>query len=130
MKSKLRKITIDNLVYLYSVTDKYHLGTETNTLTVKIFLNGQKQTPLIIDFLTLDHYHMGQILKTGVKLKNNFKKIDENVNINEPKYIRELILQGRKKGWIGTNKIEKQDGLNYLTELGYETDILLSINKS
>lgn len=56
MKNKLRKITIDNLVYLYSVTDKYHLGTEINTLTVKIFLNRQKQTPLIIDFLTLDHY--------------------------------------------------------------------------
>lgn len=128
MKKKLRKITIEDAVYLYSVTDKYHLGTETNTLTVKVFLDGQKQTPLIIEFLTLDHYYMGQILKSGVKLTNIIKSTDDLVNMNEPKYIRELILQGRKNGWTGTNKIEKQNGLNYLTELGYETDILLPNN--
>ncbi|MCW3162497.1 hypothetical protein [Chryseobacterium oryctis] len=125
MKRKLRRITIDNLEYLYSVTDKYHLGTETSTLTVKIYLEGQKQTPLVIDFLTLDHYFMGQILKSGVKLMNRIKGIEEIVNINEPKYIRELILQGLKNGWVGTNKIEKQNGLGYLAELGYEVDILL-----
>jgi hypothetical protein len=130
MKNRLRKITIEDLVYLYSVTDKYDLETETNTLTLKVFLNGQKQTPLIIEFLTLDHYYMGQILKSGIKLTNTIKSTNENVNINEPKYIRELILQGQKTGWTGTNKIEKQNGLNYLTELGYQTDILLPINKS
>ncbi|MBT2620841.1 hypothetical protein [Chryseobacterium sp. ISL-6] len=128
MKNKLRKITIEDVVYLYSVTDKYHLGTETNTLTVKVFLDRQKQTPLIIEFLTVDHYYMGQILKSGVKLTNILKSTDDLVNMNEPKYIRELILQGRKNGWTGTNKIEKQNGLNYLTELGYETDILLPNN--
>lgn len=130
MKNKLRKITIEDIVYLYSVTDKYHLGTETNTLTVKVFLEGHKQTPLIIEFLTLEHYYMGQILKSGVKLTNKIKSTDDNVNINEPKYIRELILHGQKNGWTGTNKIEKQNGLNYLTELGYEIDILLPIKKT
>ncbi|PIF47166.1 hypothetical protein CLU96_4214 [Chryseobacterium sp. 52] len=119
---------IDDFEYLYSVTDKYHLGTNTNTLTVKVFLNGYQQTPLIISFLTLDHYYMGQILKSGITLTNRIKKTEENVNINEPKYIRELILLGQKNGWTGTHKIEKQNGLNYLTELGYETDILLPIN--
>lgn len=68
---------------------------------------------------------MGQILKSGVKLNNTIKDTQETVNINEPKYIRELILQGQKNGWTGTNKLEKQNGLNYLTQLGYETDILL-----
>ncbi|SIO38912.1 hypothetical protein SAMN05421769_4055 [Chryseobacterium scophthalmum] len=128
MKNKLRRITIEDLVYLYSVTDKYHLGTETNTLTVKVFLEGRKQTPLIIEFLTLDHYHMGQILKSGVELTNTIKNTNDKININEPKYIKELILQGRKNGWVGTNKMENQNGLKYLTELGYETDILLPKN--
>jgi hypothetical protein len=73
---------------------------------------------------------MGQILKSGVKLTNNIKNTEDNVNINEPKYIRELILQGRENGWTGTNKLEKQNGLNYLTKLGYETDILLPTNKN
>lgn len=129
MKTKLRKITIDNLEYLYSVSDQYIPGTETNALTVKIFLSGQKQTPLVIEFLTLDHYYMGQILKSGISLTNKIKNTVDHVNMNEPKYIRELILLGRQNGWIGTNKMEKQNGLIYLIELGYDTDILLPVNK-
>ena len=129
MRSKLRKITIDNLEYLYSVTDKYHSGTETNTLTLKVYLNGQKQTPLIIDFLTLDHYYMGQILKSGVSLVNRITSLSENVNINEPKYIRQLILKGIKNGWTGTNQVEKQNGLNYLIDLGYEIEKIQKQNQ-
>lgn len=68
---------------------------------------------------------MGQILKSGVELTNTIKNTNDKININEPKYIKELILQGRKNGWVGTNKMENQNGLKYLTELGYETDILL-----
>ncbi|HWJ26917.1 MAG TPA: hypothetical protein VNS32_10275 [Flavisolibacter sp.] len=124
MKSKLRRITIDASEYQYSVSDKYHLGTGINTLTVKVFLSGHKQTPLVIDFLTTDHYQMGQLLKSGINLVNKLTGTVNKVNINEPKYIRELILQGLKSGWTGTNTIEKQNGLNYLNELGYETDVL------
>ena len=64
MKNKLRKIAIDNLEYLYIIDNKYHLGTDTNTLTVKVYLSGKKQTPLVIEFLTPDHYYMGQILNS------------------------------------------------------------------
>ncbi|OXA93499.1 hypothetical protein [Flavobacterium hercynium] len=124
MKSKLRKIVIDNLMYLYIVSDKYNSESQTNTLTVKVFLEGYKPTPLTIDFITLDHYFMGQILKSGVKLINRMRNIEDTVNLNEPKYIRELILQGQKNGWKGTNKFANQNGLEYLTQLGYETDIL------
>lgn len=46
------------------------------------------------------------------------------VNINEPKYIRELILHGQKNGWTGNNKMEIQNGLTYLDELGYGIDKL------
>ncbi|MBO9701141.1 MAG: hypothetical protein J7604_13095 [Sporocytophaga sp.] len=60
MKSKLRKIIIDSLEYLYSVTDKYHSENESNTLTVKVYLSGHKQTPLIIEFLTYEDYYIGQ----------------------------------------------------------------------
>lgn len=124
MKNKLRKIVIDQIEYLYSVTDQFHYGTETNTLTVKIFLSGEKQTSLIIDFLTFDHYLMGQPLKSGISLMNTITNSTEVVNINEPKYIQQLIVKGRKKGWSGKNKMEKQNGLDYLSELGYEIDSL------
>lgn len=124
MKSKLRKIVVNHLEYLYSVTDQYHPGTETNTLTVKIFLSGQKQTPLIIDFLTLDNYFIGQPLQSGINLINTRTNSMEEVNINEPKYIREFILLGQKNDWTGTNTVEKQNGLSYLLELGFEIDQL------
>lgn len=125
MKNKLRKIIINNIEYLYSVTDQFHSETETNTLTVKIFLSGQKKTPLIIKFLTVDDYMMGQLLKSGVKLVNKLKGSEGEVNLNEPKYIRMLILLGFKKGWSGSNLIEIQNGLLYLNELGFETDKLI-----
>ncbi|MDM1556832.1 hypothetical protein PYS58_11395 [Chryseobacterium indologenes] len=124
MKNKLRKITVEHEKYLYLVTDKYHPGAETNTLTVKIFLSGEKQTPLIIDFLTFEHYFMGQPLKSGISLMNVVTDSLENVNINEPKYIQKLIVKGIEKGWNGKNKMEKQNGLDYLSELGYEIDSL------
>jgi hypothetical protein len=136
MKNKLRKISIENLDYLYSVTERHHLGSEGNTLTVKVFLSGHKLTPLTIDFLSFGYYYCPghdytkNPLISGISLTNRKTNSADNVNINEPKYIRELILQGRKNGWTGTNKIEKQNGLNYLTELGYETNILSPIAKN
>ncbi|UTX50759.1 hypothetical protein [Chryseobacterium sp. MA9] len=125
MKNKLRKIIINNSEYLYSVTDQFHAETETNTLTVKVFLRGQKQTPLIIKFMTVDDYMMGQPLKSGVKLVNKITGSEDEVNLNKPRYIRRFILFGLKKGWSGSNSIEIQSGLDYLNELGFETDKLV-----
>ncbi|WP_079243020.1 hypothetical protein [Chryseobacterium indologenes] len=125
MKNKLRKIVIDNNEYLYLVTDQLNAGTETNTLQLKVFLSGQKQTPLIIEFVTVDHYIIGQPLKSGVKLINKITNSEDEVNMNEPKYIRQFILLGLKNGWSGVNSIAVQDGLDYLNQLGFETDQLI-----
>ncbi|KAB1230404.1 hypothetical protein [Chryseobacterium viscerum] len=124
MKNKLRKIVIDNKEYLYIVTDQFHFETETNTLTLKVFLSGQKKTPLIIQFVTVEHYIIGQPLKSGITLKNKITDSEDEINLNEPKYIRQLILQGIKNGWSGTNPMAIQDGLIYLNEMGFETDEL------
>lgn len=125
MKNKLRKIIINNIEYVYSVTNQFHSETETNTLTVKVFLRGQKQTPLIIKFVTADDYMMGQPLKSGVKLVNKLTSSEDEVNLNEPKYIKQLIVLGLKKGWSGFNSIDIQNGLDYLNELGFETGKLV-----
>ncbi len=124
MKSKLRKITVNAAEYLYSVVSHYHSETKTNVLTVKIFLSGQKRTPLIIEFVTADYYIIGQPLKSGITLRNRITDSEDEVNMNEPKYIRQLILLGLKNGWSGVTSIGKQDGLCYLNELGFETDEL------
>jgi len=125
MKNKLRKIVINNNEYLYSVTDQLNAGTETDTLKLKVFLSGQKQTPLIIEFVTVEHYIVGQPLKSGIKLINKITNSEDEVNMNEPKYIRQFILLGLKNGWSGVNSIAVQDGLDYLNQLGFETDQLI-----
>lgn len=74
--------------------------------------------------MTVNDYVMGQPLKSGVKLFNKIKNTEEVVNLNEPKYIKELIVLGLKDGWSGTNLIIIKNGLNYLSELGFQTDQL------
>ena len=126
MKNKLRKIVINNLEYLYFVTVRFHAGTGMNTTSVKIFLSGFKKTPLVIEFLTLNDYYLGSRLNFGIMLMNKMTHVETEVNLNKPGLIRKLILQGQESGWSGTNTIEKQNGLIYLEELGFETNPLLS----
>lgn len=120
MKKKLRKIKINNAEYLYTIFINYYSPSKTSLLTLKIFLSGQKQTPLIIDFLTIDDFYTGHPLNVGVILANSKTNESILVNLHEPKFIRELVLLGLKNGWTGTNKVVAQSGLGYLKELGFE----------
>jgi len=124
MKDKLRKIVINEVEYVYLITGKY-LGNDRSKLTVRIYLSGYKQTPLIIEFVTPDDSYCGPLLNTGICLKNKQTGTIDKVNLNEPKYIRQLILSGLIKGWTGENKMPKQDGIQYLKELGYEVEPLI-----
>lgn len=124
MRSPLRKITINSVLYLYRVNNKYE-GRDKSSVTVKAFLAGQKQTPVTIYFLTRDHIYLGNPLNSGIYLPNIPDNTADLVNIHEPQYIREFLLLALKKGWTGNNKIDIQNGLEYLEELGYDiTDLL------
>jgi hypothetical protein len=59
-------------------------------------------------------------LQSGIPLFNSKTNESVPVNLNEPKYIREFILFGLKNGWTGINNLPTQDGLQYLTEMGFE----------
>jgi hypothetical protein len=124
MKNNLRKIKVKNEEYLYKVSDTFVLESQNNLMTIKIFLTGYKSTPLIIEMLTWDHYASGQPLKSGIYLNNKITNSSDLINLNELKYIRAFILMGQKNGWTGMNKIEIQNGLEYLNQIGYETNIL------
>ena len=136
MKAKLRKITIDNKVYLYRLQAKYYSPASTinyspavyNKLTVRIYLANHKTTPLIIEFKTIDDYYMGQPLNVGIPLPHAKSGRSIRVNINHPFYIRELILLGLKNGWTGNNNLPVQNGLEYLTELDFDVSGLMTGN--
>lgn len=122
----LRKITVENNVYLYKSVTGLGGSIDIATFEITIFLEHYKLTPLKINFITWEDAYAGNPLSTGIKLTRLSTKEEEVVNLNRPKYIREFILYGLKLGWNGQNKIEPIDGLKILMSLDYDVSSLHS----
>ena len=121
MKQKLRKLIHKDKEYLYRINTVYNTKKDnTSLLSVRIFLEGEKNTPLCIDFITIDDKYMGQPLNGNIILLNKNTQTKETINLNEPKYIPKLIDWGEEQGWKGDNKIPPLNGLLFLELLGYD----------
>ena len=122
MKQKLRKLIHKEKEYLYRINTVYNTKKDsTSLLSVRIFLEGEKNTPLCINFITIEDKYMGQPLNGNISLLNKNTQTKETINLNEPKYIPKLIDWGTEQGWIGSNKIAPLNGLLFLQLLGYDT---------
>lgn len=122
MKQKLRKLVHKGQEYLYRVNTAYNTkGDNTSLLSVRIFLSGEKNTPLCIDFITIEDEFMGQPLNGNINLLNKNTQTEDNINLNEPKYIPKLIDWAETQGWTGSNKTAPLNGLLFLQSLGYDT---------
>ena len=125
MKQKLRKLVHKGQKYLYRVNTAYNTkGDNTSLLSVRIFLSGEKNTPLCIDFITIEDEFMGQPLNGNINLLNKNTQTEDTINLNEPKYIPKLIDWAETKGWTGSQKITPLNGLLFLQSLGYDTSPL------
>ncbi|KAF2082855.1 hypothetical protein [Flavobacterium sharifuzzamanii] len=122
---ELRKIKIEDNLYLYKMLGKINSEASTGILSIKVFLNGWKQSPLQIDFVTWDDSLIGYPLNTGFPLLNSFTGEKDIINLNRPKYIKECVLYGLKNGWDGKNKVQILDGLKMLEDLGYDISVLI-----
>ena len=121
MKQKLRKLIHKDKEYLYRINTVYNTKKDnTSLLYVRIFLAGEKNTPLCINFITIDDKYMGQPLNGNINLLNKNTQTKETINLNEPKYIPKLIDWGEEQGWKGDNKIPPLNGLLFLELLGYD----------
>ena len=121
MKQKLRKLIHKDKEYLYRINTVYNTKKDsTSLLSVRIFLAGEKNTPLCIDFITIEDKYMGQPLNGNINLLNKNTQTKETINLNEPKYIPKLIDWGEEQGWKGDNKIPPLNGLLFLELLGYD----------
>ena len=121
MKQKLRKLIHKDKEYLYRINTAYNTKKDsTSLLSVRIFLAGEKNTPLCIDFLTIDDKYMGQPLNGNINLLNKNTQTKETINLNEPKYIPKLIDWAEEQGWKGDNRISPLNGLLFLEFLGYD----------
>lgn len=121
MKQKLRKLIHKEKEYLYRINTAYNTKKDnTSLLSVRIFLEGEKNTPLCINFITIEDKYMGQPLNGNINLLNKNTQTKETINLNEPKYIPKLIDWGEEQGWKGDNKIPPLNGLLFLEFLGYD----------
>ena len=121
MKQKLRKLIHKEKEYLYRINTAYNTKKDnTSLLSVRIFLEGEKNTPLCINFITIEDKYMGQPLNGNINLLNKNTQTKETINLNEPKYIPKLIDWGEEQGWKGDNKIPPLNGLLFLELLGYD----------
>ena len=121
MKQKLRKLIHKEKEYLYRINTVYNTKKDnTSLLSVRIFLEGEKNTPLCINFITIEDKYMGQPLNGNISLLNKNTQTKEIINLNEPKYIPKLIDWGEEQGWKGDNKIPPLNGLLFLELLGYD----------
>ena len=121
MKQKLRKLIHKDKEYLYRINTAYNTKKDsTSLLSVRIFLAGEKNTPLCINFITIDDKYMGQPLNGNINLLNKNTQTKETINLNEPKYISKLIDWAEEQGWKGDNKIPSLNGLLFLEFLGYD----------
>ena len=121
MKQKLRKLIHKETEYLYRINTVYNTKKDsTSLLSVRIFLEGEKNTPLCINFITIEDKYMGQPLNGNISLLNKNTQTKEIINLNEPKYIPKLIDWGEEQGWKGDNKIPPLNGLLFLELLGYD----------
>ena len=121
MKQKLRKLIHKDKEYLYRINTVYNTKKDsTSLLSVRIFLEGEKNTPLCINFITIEDKYMGQPLNGNISLLNKNTQTKEIINLNEPKYIPKLIDWGEEQGWKGDNKIPPLNGLLFLELLGYD----------
>lgn len=76
---------------------------------------------MCIDFITIEDEFIGQPLNGNIKLLNRTTQTEDNINLNEPKYIPKLIDWGIEQGWNGSNKTAPLNGLLFLQLLGYDT---------
>ncbi|NML39496.1 hypothetical protein HHL17_20005 [Chitinophaga sp. G-6-1-13] len=125
MKNKLRRMVINDRIYLYRIQTRY-VRPSHGKLILKVFLEGCRNTPLVVECLVAEDLITGNPLFVGTRLFNKHTRELCDVNLNYPRYIRELIECGFGRGWTGTEKIDKQDGLVYLQELGYDIASLQS----
>ena len=121
MKQKLRRLIHKDKEYLYRINTAYNTKKDcTSLLSVRIFLAGEKNTPLCINFITIDDKYMGQPLNGNISLLNKNTQTKETINLNEPKYIPKLIDWGTVQRWIASNKTAPLNGLLFLQLLGYD----------
>ncbi|WP_426448319.1 hypothetical protein ACP26L_27845 [Paenibacillus sp. S-38] len=118
MKKKTREINIEEKKYVYVINQKYQQGV--SEISLSISLKGLKNMTCTFNFCTWDDPISGSPLLVGVHLKNVLSGDTESFNLHYPRTVKRFILYGLGNGWNEKSRIEFNDGLEILSNMGYE----------
>ena len=79
MKNKMRKMTVNDTVYLYRIQSKYY-GDNRAVVTLRIYMEGYRNTPYVMGFQCFEGNYDGAVLAVGTTLFNH-KPISQNMLI-------------------------------------------------
>jgi len=123
MKKKTREIMIGESTYAYLINEKYNQGM--SEISLVISFKERKNITCSFQFCTWDDPIIGSPLLVGIPLKNLETETIEKFNLYYPKIVKQFILFGLKNGWNESTRLEFNDGLEILSQLGYEVDHLM-----
>ncbi|NQX57954.1 hypothetical protein [Paenibacillus qinlingensis] len=121
MKKKTREINVGEKEYVYVINEKYHQGV--SEISLSISLKGLKNIICSFRFCTWED-HMGSPLCVGVPLKKIASGKFEIFNLHNPRTVKQFVMYGLENGWNGANRIEFNNGLEILSNLGYDVSPL------
>lgn len=129
MKKKIRILTVNEILYLYSTSVANLLATEESIFTMRIFIDKYSKYALFVHFRTLDDYHAGNPLNGGTFLYNELLAKEVIVNLHRPLFVRQALDYGLSQGWNPKLASLELDGLPLLVGLGYDIQKLLLQDK-
>ncbi|CAH1194270.1 hypothetical protein PAECIP111892_01525 [Paenibacillus auburnensis] len=118
MKRKTRKISVGGTEYIYVINHAYKK--HTSNISLKVSLRDSRNLTCTFQFCTWDDLILGSPILVGVDLNNKQINITEKYNLHHPRTVRDFIVYGLENGWTGDNVIVFQDGLDIISELGYD----------
>ncbi len=133
MKQKLRKITVDGVVYLWRFVPGYEQtppGEESDQATWQsrdtftAYLATQRASPLIVRFRTWEDPIIGGPLRVGAPINLNNPE-SSGINLHTPLFAAAIIRHMRQRGWQPeqtTTPFIIEDGLQLLADMGYTVE--------
>ncbi|MFF2484611.1 hypothetical protein [Paenibacillus sp. NPDC058071] len=118
MKKKIRTINVGEKKYVFMINNKYNHGA--NEVSLSVSVKELKNKTCSFHFHTWDDPITGSPLLVGFHLKKKATGNIENFNLHYPRIVKHFILYGLENGWNGANRIVFNDGLEILSELGYD----------
>ncbi|GGG59375.1 hypothetical protein [Paenibacillus radicis (ex Gao et al. 2016)] len=118
MKKKIRKINVGEQQYVFVINHKYNQGV--SEVSLSISLKKLKNKTCSFYFFTWDDSIIGSPLLVGFPLKEITTGNIVNFNLHYPRIVKQFILYGLGTGWNGATRIVFNNGLEILSELGYD----------